>query len=59
MCLDGPGGSCGVSRVAGSQVLLSWISIVAGTIGHDPDTSEIVCLDFAIDVQAVLTGWKL
>ena len=29
-CLDGPGGSCGVSRVAGSRVLLSWIGIVEG-----------------------------
>ena len=34
-----------------------WPSI--GTIGHDLATSGIVFLGFALDVQAVLTGWEL
>ena len=34
-----------------------WPSI--GAIGHDLATSGIVCLGFAIDVQAVLTGCEL
>ena len=58
-CLDGPDGSCGVSRVAGSRVLLSWIGIVGGAIGHDLATSRIVYLGFVIDVQVVLTGCEL
>ncbi len=34
-----------------------WPSI--GAVEHDLATSGIVCLGFAIDVQAVLTGWEL